>query len=653
MRRVIELEDYLAERSETDLQGKLEGFIDRQRVFLRALGNTVQMSPEPARATRGEFRQLAQQELVLLGDADRLNQQVVAEVESIKAKSEDELTLADRVRLAQLEAVLHHLHLARERLAQTRTRLRRLQGLRAYRRGSGALESVKQARDQLLDPVARLDGLVADTRQLVELTGTSMLAHHGLTLPSETGPVLPAWVTQAYLSDTQASLHTRTEELHTGLEAGLMADESEQEAQFKDDGLPVDKDRKAFLSSLRGATPLLSKASDAFLRAGDLLALKRNQAAVGAQSDGLRHLMLAREFFVGIKAMIELVYVSEKDIASLLEESVTAPHETSEEIARLASTLHSQNMNRMIRLGDMLSGAANDAGKVTTDSTAPATQAAARDKRLYETGYELWMDATNAMRALDELMAPLTDENNQVSTPLHSEEESNASKAAAEQAMAHLGILRQWFFSPVEHLRELAKRQIELNDETQTLTVLSREERSEAESSEVSVLAPNQSKIKTMAHSVAEGLEQHSQSSSLSHENTDAQSPPSDRRTVIEEAASLVNAAADNMGLAVSALEEEPRMLDEATKNQNKALQKLIQAIALFEDPESQAESDADSSSGDENKAEQAQGQAGNQPSSESNIGQLLQGVRDREARRRRDQSRGSSIAQSTVEKDW
>ena len=72
------------------------------------------------------------------------------------------------MRIAQIEGFLHYLHRSQERMGQARRRLRTSQIERAYRRSAIALAELKRSRDQLLDPVSRIDALLNDSAESIK-----------------------------------------------------------------------------------------------------------------------------------------------------------------------------------------------------------------------------------------------------------------------------------------------------------------------------------------------------------------------------------------------------------------------------------------------------------------------------------------------------
>ena len=106
---------------------------------------------------------------------------------------------------------------------------------------------------------------------------------------------------------------------------------------------------------------------------------------------------------------------------------------------------------------------------------------------------------------------------------------------------------------------------------------------------------------------------------------------------------------------AAERLSDEPPVLDGARNSQDEALNALLEAIALLQDPQ-----DSPQNGDQQERAEQQQDGGGNeQQQREENgagatdLARLLQGVRDREARRREERARGVNRGYEPVEKDW
>ena len=161
LRRALLLADRLAQSNAKGTDAELQEIAARQRELVTALAILQGQVSEESEASasehlRREFRARATDQRALLSDADRLAGAIDAESQGIASRSEEERTPEDQMRAAQLEGVLHYLHLARERMGQTRRQLRQRQGervpceeMRDDRPGSEQLPDRQRTQDDL------------------------------------------------------------------------------------------------------------------------------------------------------------------------------------------------------------------------------------------------------------------------------------------------------------------------------------------------------------------------------------------------------------------------------------------------------------------------------------------------------------------------
>ena len=263
LRRALLLADRLAQQNAKGVDAELQELAARQREMVAALANLqAQVSEESEAAAsehlRREFRARATDQRALLSDADRLAGAIDAESQGIASRSEEERTPEDQMRAAQLEGVLHYLHLARERMGQTRRQLRQRQGERAYRRGSAALAELKRALDQLRDPAAVIDALLRDVAETA--AGTAALASSRRELPGLAAPAeVPAWLTAESLRDDQRYAAERAAELDQRLLAAL------------EQGSAASADQQALVDAVQNAEPLVADAASSLAEAAEAL----------------------------------------------------------------------------------------------------------------------------------------------------------------------------------------------------------------------------------------------------------------------------------------------------------------------------------------------------------------------------------------------
>jgi hypothetical protein len=196
--------------------------------------------------------------------------------------------------------------------------------------------------------------------------------------------------------------------------------------------------------------------------------------------------------------------------------------------------------------------------------------------------------------------------------------------ADLDRVLPPLELLRRIYFTLIEHLRDLTRRQQELNDRTADGIALARGTPEEAGRHLIPASPPGGAPGAGGGPGRAEWL----------------------------RAAELIESATGEQGTALSSLFTEPPEgesfpLDAGEAAQRAALEQLAEALFLLDPP---PESDPGEDSGEEQPSEASAGEEGRPEGGDP--GQLLQEVRDREAQRRAEQQREGG-ADPSVEKDW
>ncbi|NRA06834.1 MAG: VWA domain-containing protein [Myxococcales bacterium] len=624
LRRALLLADRLAREREGGLEQELQALAQRQReIAASVVGLQVREEREQemlsSERLRREYRELATSERTLLAEADQLAARLGEEWDALKARPEEELGPEDAARGAQLAGVLHYLHRARERMGQTRSQLRKRQGERAYRRSAAALGELLRALDQLMDPLRVLDALLRDQHGLSERTRVSVEA--GDRAGGE--GLLPAPLATKSLAEAQTSVAERIGELHLRMRAGLDA-ESEPPAG--------DSEAEALWAAIERAAPLVSRARDRCRDATAALQARTSAEAVPLQREALQALADARELFLDLRGLVEATYAAQVLIESLLvgqEEALL--HEARPALAEAQRS----NLARGERLAELLARE-REAAAAAAAGEEPAAGAETDLERL-DLAARLLPLAVGAMRDAHDIMdaeAAPTD--------------YAPARSAARDARERLATLRRLFFSIVEHVREAAERQLALADRSRDAEALW--SRGDAEGSErVGELAAAQASLADRTLILANEIGEQS-AEALRAEDPAAE----ESATRLREAAEQILLAEGAMRGAHDALTREPAAFPEVASGQQAALSSLARALALLEPPQQEEQGDSGSqpeegSPGSDAAAQQQQApsQAGSDPA------QLLQGVRDREAQRRRERAEAASGSEATVEKDW
>jgi Ca-activated chloride channel family protein len=630
LRRALLLADQLAGAGESGLEAALQELAERQRDLtgrcaglLSDLGTSPDANAEDR--LRPEFRSLAATQRILLSDADRRAGEVGEERDAMQARlTEGNAAPEDAVATVQLANVLRYLHRARERMGQTRRQLRQRQAERAYRRASAALDELKRALDQLRDPVSLLEILVRDATELAASTGLLAAARTGTPHPE--APEVPTWLTPDSLREAQASVAERTEELHGRLRAGIEGG--------ADPG--ADPTAQRVFEAAREAEPFVDVGHAHLERAAGALGQEDLNRAGEEQVAGITALLEARERFLDLRGLVEAVYADEKRIQLVVGvENGKGDALLDASRSRLLAAQR-RNLERSERLALMLDEEKAALGAGGTAQADPETSAQ-QGQRLEAATELLALARTDMTRVREELG--------------RSERGGRTSWAAVRESSAsavrHLEGLRRLFFSVVEHLRDVAERQVDLSDATQDVATLERGNAGDLDS-KLGPLVSAQMDLAQRSESIGLALEEQSRQEGGAIEG---EASPEETSRRLRLAAEHVVAAESKMSAAAGSMGAEPPQLDATLEQQRGAVVELGEALALLAPPEGGGQ-DGSQQAGEE-------GSAGREDEAEGEVGptmdpaQLLQAVRDREAQRRRHRAKRESAGYETVEKDW
>jgi Ca-activated chloride channel family protein len=688
LRKALILADYLAQGDERDLAGELDALLGAQRArvadaasLLEAVARAGEL--DAAEQLRPAFAQAATEQRTLLADASGLGERAARERDVIAAMSEEERTPQDAMRAGQLEAVLHYLDAALDRMGQARSQLRRRSAERAYRRSSAALAELSRARDQLRDPAEQLGVLMAEVGGLAR--SSAVLASEGQTLPGASAPLrAPAFLTPESAQLDNERVRQRVDELAARFEAGLEA--AAQQAE------PPVPEQEAMLQAVSDAAPFVSAAAFELVDAGRALGDQRYGDALDAQRRAGEALSEAREQFFDLRQLLEAAYQDEQRIA----EVASSDDETGlrDEYAAALRELQHRNLGRGERLDAMLREQieqledAEAAASLEAEGNPDAQQqlAAASEAQRQRLGVASQL-LIQAVAAMDDARQALGEGDATAHWP--------EVAAAAERSAEQLETLRTLFFSIVEHVRELARLQLDLTDHTRDAVALAAAEtppppapepapaaspdptgspeaadpaetageppapvRGPQTRERAAELTPEQLGLAERSGAIADALAQQAeQAATAPPEQAGPESEESARR--LRLAGEHVVAAQLAMNDAGGVLGDDTRPLPGALGHQATALEELEQALELLVPPEQRQQQQDQQRQQQQQEQEQQQQETGDEQAgaSEDSEGepdpsQMLQGVRDREAERRRERERSSSRYEP-VEKDW
>jgi Ca-activated chloride channel family protein len=687
LRRIHALADSLVNSEQRDLTQQLDALVEGQRVLLAASRQLVQQvadeevdDPNAADRFRSEFRQLAIQQRKLLSESQALAKTAQEELETRDHKKDEDESPQDKVRAAQLDNLLHYMHQANQRLGQARSQMRRGQAERSFRRAAAGLTELKRARDQLRSPVETLDVLIGDSTALARLTALRSADSDSPLVASQSRPQIPAWLTAEFLKESQQALTERTAELTALLKAGL----DQQASRPAGPPTPEEQRRNAqanqFLDKIRDALPFLSTAEQGFAAAGEGMAADDFLRAADQQRQAVQSLRAARERFLELRGLVELAYQTE-----VLAQTVLTPpdFEAKEELSDVqranlvsdAEEIHVGNQQRSERIAGLIDEelerlpqtAKKTEGEETADPQASGSdpQQVEVQRQRMQLAKQLLAHARDEMALASDALRKAQKTREGESTPddappdarlMIDDDALNTARGHVSQAVEQLELLRRLFFSLVDHLRETARRQSQLNDQTEQVVALKEDPEF---AKQVGPISLTQKELQAMAQQIAEALDEQS-----TQQPGGGASPPGIDAKQLEqlqqisrqfaEAAKLVAEASEKMQEAGASLTADPPETAAARPHQDEALKKLVEALAMLTpEPQKQQNQAQQSRRGEGDDAESQEESGKEQQARGIDPARLLQAVRDRESQRRRDRENRQRLDREPVEKDW
>jgi len=665
-RRILELADTLRKQQDGDLAARLDALIAAQRGRLASVGAMVQLTterPHAGDALRKEFRQLGAEQRKTLSEALDVTDSARHEHDGIEAVEADKRSPQQRVRLAQLRGVLAWCERASQRVGQARSQLRRRQAERAYRRVSASLDLLKRARDQLRNPAEVLGALIADTTVLLRQTGALLAAERmRLAVPTTRpaakpapGRTVPAWLTARYLEQTQQQLAERTGELQARLAAGLSQLKDRPPASQPAAGQADQQAR--FLAILQDAVPLIEQAAQAFGRARQSLAVPDLKATFDAQAEGLTRLARARELFLDMRGLIEVMYADEKRIEAVLAALAKDQDKGFAEYLSMLREANATNAKRAARVDAMLDDALAAVGKPPPPGAGqgapqvdPKQQQA--DKQRLTLAKTILGRITDDWQQVDRLLAE---------APTAAGKRPEALRGHTKRTVEQLEALRRLFFTLVEHLRDTLRRQVDLNDRTQQVAD---DPNADQRPPKAAPLADDQQGLARIADQIGQALAKQSQQDLKPPSGQPGPDPKvaEQMARAAERLAAAARKVRQGHGHMTSATEKltaaqaqaKDADLKPAREDQDQAAERLAEALALLSprnNRQQQQEKDKQDRQGQNDTQDKKKDQIDKQR--RMSTAGMLQAIRDREQQRQRDRSKRRQGRHEPVEKDW
>ena len=362
--RVLALSDALAKKDPRDLASRLEELIQQLRGHQAELQAIVQQAGDEVEKSlvdtyRPEFRRLGVTQRQVLADYQRLADDARKELDALNQKPDDQKSPEERLQIGQTTNMLRFLDSGLQRLNQSRSLTRRLQGNRAFRRWSAGLTDAKRARDQLRNPVELLDLLLADAAEMAQLTRSLASGNAALSTPTQqTAP--PTWLTRDYLQDLQASTLERTTELKQVLASATAKPQPPQSPPSADSQPappdppdPPDPRTQQLLDNIQRAIPSIQRAAELFEQSSQELPAGSLDVAHNKQLEAIVELSNAWEWFLDVRRLIEVIYRDAQVVRQATRDAQGDP-QTLSQIATAIREVQQKNINRAHHLDQVL-----------------------------------------------------------------------------------------------------------------------------------------------------------------------------------------------------------------------------------------------------------------------------------------------------------
>ncbi len=632
-----------ANQGENGLERRLDRAIATQRGLRDAArglwANQAAAGGDPL-AAKDAFEGAATQQRTLAAETGVIADLAGDEITAIGGKKEEERSDEEKVRLVQLKNLDLYVEDARKAMTDARRNLHELRGELAHERTAVALESLKRAREQLLDPITVLQGVATDEAQL----GAYLGALAELAQPGRDAAAIPAWLTAKELGGEQIDLRARLEEVKARLDAALQA--PPPAADEPPD--PKAADAEKIRAQIAAAMPAIEEASAAMQQASD--ALSAEDVAGGTAGARAAVLALARaiEQFLALRQLIDVALADQRGVVA----AITPPAEgaaidpkalSARDRAKLVDDSVVKNRARLARMQRMIADELATATQPPDPSQPPqpgapdAAQAAEQAKQLYAAAEALRVEADAALAALATVAAG---------------GKGVPALESATVAETKLVEMQKLFFSVIEHLQQLVREQGETRDDTE----VAQTEDDVGRAARLPDLIGRESQHAELAEAIASALA--AQADAANQQGGAAPAPgggPSP--AALGQAAGEVRSGLGSMQDAVTTLTQARDQAQQmsydigpALAAQQTAIEHLENALRLLSPPPQQNDQQQDQQKQDQQKQDQ-QKQDQQQQSAE----QQLRQVREREAQREREkrERERQQHGDDPVDKDW
>lgn len=693
LKRQLNAQDLMAQKFNTP-ERQLDALIAAQREIresARALsqqiaGTSAERDPI---SFQNDFRSIARMQREAMTAGNLAAENIANAKALIESKTEEARTQEEAYRKFQFEAVIPLLDQARQYMGSARRQMRDMSMNEALRQTNKAFYALKQAREQLDDPLRILGHISEDEQNFVRLAEANavfksperLAEYRAKTQNSEA--VLPPWLNEALLSDTQQDVLERTKRVASFLDAVVSADVSGTEQSGADAEAAAEQ-----RAQIGEALPLIRRAAEEMAAADGAVLRDDAEGALRHGAQSVELLALAMERFADLKHLVEIAYRSQKAMSGVVAGDIgsESPHLLSREQQKgLLSPALSTNIERLERLSAALAKASakaiaevnkaaqNAQGQASAQGQGDALKAQideqiAETQKFFEHAETLRAEAQAAMKRMaavvDAYDATEPGSTDVGGTATEGTGSGGIVPATAEDAVwgelseddelagSHLEQLRMLFFTIAEHVEELLRQQMSTLDTTTDVSTLAGDE----QSMKLPAVVDRQRVHELTATQLARAITE--QSEKMRAQAEQAQQGGEQAQEMAQrygQAASEIEVAAASMRQAQTDLQSEDRLFSEALAQQKEAAEHLEKALEWLQPPQQQQQQQQNDQQQQQNDEQQqnAQQQKAQQKMSKEQAEKKIEQIRSRDqARRKARESRNEGSGMPVVN-DW
>ena len=694
LKRQLNAQDLMAQKFNTP-ERQLDALIAAQREIresARALsqqiaGTSAERDPI---SFQNDFRAIARMQREAMTAGNLAAENIANAKALIESKTEEARTQEEAYRKFQFEAVIPLLDQARQYMGSARRQMRDMSMDDALRQTNKAFYALKQAREQLDDPLRILSHISEDEQNFVRLAEANavfksperLAEYRAKTQNAEA--VLPPWLNEALLSDTQQDVLERTKRVASFLDAVVSADVSGTEQSGAEAEAAAEQ-----RAQIGEALPLIRRAAEEMAAADGAVLRDDAEGALRHGAKSVELLALAMERFADLKHLVEIAYRSQKAMSGVVAGDIgsESPHLLSREQQKgLLSPALATNIERLERLSAALAKASAKAiAEVNKAAQSAQGQAAAQGQgdalkaqideqiaetqKFFEHAETLRAEAQAAMKRMaavvDAYDATEPGSTDVGGTATEGTGAGGIVPATAEDAVwgelseddelagSHLEQLRMLFFTIAEHVEELLRQQMSTLDTTTDVSTLVGDE----QSMKLPAVVDRQRVHELTATQLARAITE--QSEKMRAQAEQAQQGGEQAQEMAQrygQAASEIEVAAASMRQAQTDLQSEDRLFSEALAQQKEAAEHLEKALEWLQPPQQQQQQQQQNDQQQQQNDEQqqnAQQQKAQQKMSKEQAEKKIEQIRSRDqARRKARESRNEGSGMPVVN-DW